>query len=148
MPFDHCKVCRKCCHVDEGYPALEIPLLPAEKRRWRELVIESQCQFLSLDGCKLGHDKPFACEQYPLSFDPVEDRYYFDADCPIYQQYQHELSIEGSEAQQHFRRINKRLKRLKEKNPEFLKRNFDLDADYFELLELAVPKEVAESGKD
>jgi len=139
VPFDHCKVCRKCCHVNPGYPALEIPLLPPGKKRWHRLVIESQCQFLAHAGCKLGQEKPFACEQYPLSFDPVEDRYYFDADCPLYEQYQHDLRVDGSEAQRHFLRVDKRLQQLKKKNPDFLKHNFELDADYFELLELEVP---------
>jgi Fe-S-cluster containining protein len=75
VPFEHCKVCRKCCHIDEGYPALEIPLLAPEKKQWTRLVIESQCTFLGQEGCSLGDNKPFACEQYPLSFDPKQERY-------------------------------------------------------------------------
>ncbi|MFM7385310.1 MAG: YkgJ family cysteine cluster protein [Betaproteobacteria bacterium] len=142
MPFEHCKVCRKCCHIDEGYPALEIPLLASEKRRWTRLVIESQCTFLGQEGCSLGDNKPFACAQYPLSFDPKQDRYYFDADCPLYEQYQRDLAIDGSDAQNHFLRVKERISNLKKQNSRFLQRNFKLDQAYFDLLDLHVPSKL------
>jgi Fe-S-cluster containining protein len=65
-------------------------------------VIESQCTFLGQEGCSLGDNKPFACEQYPLSFDPKQDRYYFDAECPLYEQYQHDLAIDQKAKQSIF----------------------------------------------
>ncbi|MFZ9465733.1 MAG: YkgJ family cysteine cluster protein [Burkholderiaceae bacterium] len=139
MPFEHCKVCRKCCHIDEGYPALEIPLLAPEKKQWTRLVIESQCTFLGHEGCSLGDNKPFACEQYPLSFDPKQERYYFDAECPLYEQYQRDLAIDGSDAQIHFLRVRERISNLKKQNNRFLQRNFKLDQAYFDLLDLHVP---------
>ena len=140
MPFDHCKQCKKCCHLEPGYPALEIPLLPAEALQWNQLVIEDRCRFLKSQGCSLGATKPLACEQYPLVYDPGSDRYFFDADCPLYETYQKELSISGSEAEQHFKRIDQRLQSIKREKPEFLQHNFELDVDYFELLPLATPQ--------
>ena len=30
MPFEYCAECQRCCHVDTGYPSLEITLTAAE----------------------------------------------------------------------------------------------------------------------
>lgn len=141
MLFDRCKQCRKCCHIEAGFPPLQVPLLRSEKKRWHRLVIEDECRFLGTRGCSLGDAKPFACEQYPLSYDPYEARYFFDADCPLYEQYQAELAIPGSEAELHFQAVHQRIQTIMKDQPEFLQRNFDLDADYFELLPLAVPEQ-------
>lgn len=142
MPFEHCKVCKKCCHVDPGYPSLEVPLLAAEQKRWKQLVIDTSCRFLGASGCDLGSAKPFACEQYPLSYDPDQNRYYFDADCPLFERYQDELRVDGSQAQEHFERIRNRIDALRQRRSTFLARNFALDTDYFELVPLEVPQKL------
>jgi Fe-S-cluster containining protein len=140
MLFDLCKHCQKCCHVDEGFPPLEIPLVAAEKTCWQKLEISTACRFLGESGCTLGAAKPFACQQYPVSFDPKRRRFFFDADCPLYQQYQKDLLVESSEAHQHFDGLVRAIHVLTQEDPEFLEKNFELDAADFDLLALKTPQ--------
>lgn len=140
--FEYCAVCRKCCHVEEGYPPLRIPLLPAERISIRSLEIKKNCRFLSNTGCVKGAEKPFACSQYPLSFDPETNRFFFDSDCPLFEVYRSQLSTPDSPARSHFLLVLSRLQELKKTNPGYLKRNFALDADYFDLLPLPIPDDL------
>lgn len=140
MPFDFCKHCQKCCHVDEGFPTLEIPLLAAEKKCWQKLEISTACRFLGEGGCTLGVAKPFACQQYPVSFDPKLRRFFFDADCHLYDQYQEDLLVDNSEAHRHLDGVIRTINALAQEEPKFLETNFALDADYFELLPLKTPQ--------
>ena len=142
MPFDHCKECKKCCHVDAGFPPLEIPLLPVEKKQWKRIEIKTSCRFLADRGCELGSSKPFACFQYPLSFDPNAQRFLFDADCPLYERYQAQLKQPGSEARAHLTQVVQHITGLGRQGARFVKRNYELDVDYFELLPLEVPAEL------
>lgn len=142
MPFDFCKQCKKCCHVEQGYPPLEIPLLPPEKGQWKRIQIKKDCRYLGESGCELNDQKPYACYQYPLSFDPAIKRFYFDADCPLHERYQSQLKVQGSEARHHFSNVVRKIAELQVDQAAFLKRNFALDDEYFELLDLEVPPEL------
>lgn len=142
MLFDHCQECRKCCHVEPGYPPLEIPLRQAERKQLGRIQVKTTCRFLGNGGCDLGQDKPYACYQYPLSFDPHTLRFYFDADCPLYDRYQQQLRHKGSEALAHLNKVVETIAQMMGTDRRFLQRNHELDADYFELLPLSVPDEV------
>jgi len=140
--FDYCAVCRKCCHVEEGYPPLRIPLLPAERISIKSLEIKKNCRFLSNTGCVKGAEKPFACSQYPLSYDPDTRHFFFDSDCPLFEVYRSQLDTPGSAARSHFLSVLSRLKTLEKTNFGYLKQNFSLDADYFDLLPLPIPDDL------
>ena len=134
--FDHCDECRRCCHVDEDYPPLEVTLTKMEKRRYSQICIESRCEHLGESGCVLGDEKPFSCRLYPLAFDPAESRFYYDDGCPLMPVYIAQLGTEGSDAFEHFKSVNTFIGELKKADRQFLKRNFLVDADYFDLKEL------------
>jgi len=131
--FDHCAECRGCCHVDTGYPALEITLTAVEKKKHGSLCIETGCQNLGDSGCTLGDDKPFSCQLYPLSFNPKTSSFLFDVACPLMPEYQRQLQDEASEAAAHFGLMAAELKRLARVDPSFLRKNFKVDEYYFDL---------------
>ena len=133
MLFDHCAECRGCCHVDTGYPALEITLTAVEKKKHGSLCIETGCQNLGDSGCTLGDDKPFSCQLYPLSFNPKTSSFLFDVACPLMPEYQRQLQDEASEAAAHFGLMAAELKRLARVDPSFLRKNFKVDEYYFDL---------------
>jgi Fe-S-cluster containining protein len=131
--FDHCAVCRGCCHVDTGYPALEVTLTAVEKKKHGSLCIETRCQNLGDSGCTLGDDKPFSCQLYPLSFNPKTSSFMFDVACPLMPEYQRQLQDGASEAAAHFGLMAAELKRLALADPSFLRKNFKVDEYYFDL---------------
>ncbi len=133
MLFDHCAVCRGCCHVDTGYPALEVTLTAVEKKKHGRLCIETRCQNLGDSGCTLGDDKPFSCQLYPLSFNPKTSSFLFDVACPLMPEYQRQLQDGASEAAAHFSLMAAELKRLALADPSFLRKNFKVDEYYFDL---------------
>ena len=133
MLFDHCAVCRGCCHVDTGYPALEVTLTAVEKKKHGRLCIETRCQNLGDSGCTLGDDKPFSCQLYPLSFNPKTSSFMFDVACPLMPEYQRQLQDGASEAAAHFSLMAAELKRLALADPSFLRKNFKVDEYYFDL---------------
>ena len=147
MLFDHCKECRKCCHVEPGYPPLEIPLRPAERKQLGRVQVKTHCRFLGDGGCSLGQEKPYACYQYPLSFDPHTLSFYFDADCLLYDRYQQQLRQKGSEALAHLSKVAETIAQMMGTDRRFLQRNHQLDVDYFELLPLEIPEDVRDALK-
>ena len=83
---------------------------------------------------------------YPLSFNPKTNAFLFDADCPLMPEYQRQLQDEGSEASAHLGLMSTELKRLAKADPGFLRKNFRIDTDYFDLQPLnlkALPKDDA-----
>lgn len=138
MPFERCAECRSCCHVEAGYPPLEVTLTTSEKARFGSLCIETNCEHLSDTGCTLGDDKPFSCKLYPLSYNPVGKQLYFDSDCPLMPEYIDQLSNPKSVASLHLNEVRDVIKALEEEDPDFLKTNHDIDVDYFSLEKLPV----------
>jgi len=141
MLFDHCAQCRGCCHVDAGYPALEVTLTAVEKKKHGSLCIETRCQNLGDAGCTLGDDKPFSCQLYPLSFNPKPGGFLFDVDCPLMPEYQRQLQHPASEASAHFGLMAAELKRLVQVDPGFVRKNFKVDEYYFDLQALKLAAE-------
>ncbi len=133
MLFDHCAVCQKCCNVDEGYSPLEITLTASEKKRLGSVCIDRRCEHLGNKGCELGDDKPFGCKLYPLSYDPSEKSFFFDADCPLMDEYFAQLKKPGSEAHTHLSQAQAQITELHKKSSGYLKRNFQVDVEFFDL---------------
>ena len=143
MPFELCAECRLCCHIEDGYPPLEVTLTTDEKKRYGSVCIETNCEHLSSVGCTLGDSKPFSCKLYPLAYHPVEQQFYFDQDCPLTPEYLRQLNHSDSVASLHLKEMRGEISRLRKTNPGFLKANFEVDSDYFNLLKLPAitPKE-------
>ena len=137
--FDHCAKCQSCCNVDAGYGTLEITLTQEEAAAHQNLCIEDTCTHLGGQGCKLGDDKPLSCKLYPLSFDHKAKQYYFDAACPLLPEYRRQLKDPDSDAALHFKKMDHLLMRLIDTDADFLKRNHEIDLDFFELTPLATP---------
>ena len=133
MLFDHCAKCMRCCHVEEGFPPLEVTLTAKERGSLGSVCIQTQCEHLGDTGCTLGHAKPLSCKLYPLAFDPKTEVFYFDSDCPLMPQYQLELQHPGSDASSHFAAMNAELHALKKSDRKFLNANYQVDSDYFDL---------------
>ncbi len=140
MPFDHCAECRRCCYIEQGYPSLEISLTKKEKSQYGSICIETQCTHLGPSGCTLGEDKPFSCKLYPLSYDPESKKVYYDTDCPLMPEYIRQLKDESSEASKHLASCKQEFARLEKSDRAFLKGNFDIDSDYFDLKRLPLPR--------
>jgi len=137
--FDHCAECQSCCNVDAGYGTLEITLTQAETAVHQHLCIEDRCTHLGAQGCKLGNTKPLSCKLYPLSFDHKSNAYYFDAGCPLLPEYKRQLKNPDSEASKHLKEMDHLLQQLIHTDEDFLKRNREVDLDFFELTPLAKP---------
>ena len=142
MLFDHCADCRRCCHVEAGFPSLEVTLTRNEKKSLGSVCIQGNCQHLGAQGCSLGDSKPFGCTLYPLSYDPDSKKIYYDTDCPLMPEYIRQLRDEHSEASSHLASCKQEIARLEKSDSAFLKGNFDVDMDYFELKRLPVPSHV------
>jgi hypothetical protein len=138
MLFDHCAECRRCCHVDEGYPSLEITLTKSEKQKYKHICIETNCEHLGTSGCTLGDEKPFSCKLYPLVYDPEEREFYFDVECPLMPEYTKQLQNKNSEASLHLAALGQSISLLEKTDPKFLELNYEIDTDYFELQVLPV----------
>ena len=144
MLFDHCAECKRCCTIDDGHPPLEVSLTRLEKKKLGSVCIEKNCEHLGDQGCTMGEDKPFACSLYPLSFDPSRRQFMYDTECPLMPTYIRQLKQVGSEAQAHFSLVQSAILGLERKDPAFLRRNFSIDEDYFDLKKLphtSLPKE-------
>ena len=139
MLFDHCAECQSCCNVDAVYGSLEITLTQNETSVLKHLCIEDQCTHLGPRGCKLGDSKPLSCKLYPLSFDHKAKQYYFDAACPLLPEYKRQLKNPDSDAAHHLKQMNHLLTALSETDEDFLKRNHEVDLDFFELTPLKTP---------
>jgi Fe-S-cluster containining protein len=133
MLFDHCAQCRRCCHVDAGFPPLEVTLTAKERGSLGSVCIQTQCEHLGDAGCTLGDTKPLSCKLYPLAFDPKTEVFFYDSDCPLMPQYQLELQQPGSDASTHFAAMNTELQALKNSDRKFLTSNYRVDSDYFDL---------------
>ncbi len=138
MLFDYCAQCRMCCHVEPGYPPLEISLTEKELHHLGTVCIESECRFLGEQGCNLGNEKPFSCQMYPLAYNPKSQRFYFDSECPLMATYVDQLADPRSDASLHLAAIQKEIRTLSSENAAFLKQNFSVDSDYFALKQLPV----------
>lgn len=136
MPFDHCAECRRCCFVEEGYPPLEISLTKKENKNLGSVCIETNCPHLGPVGCTLGDLKPFSCKLYPLAYNPARREIFFDTDCPVMPEYVRQLKDKTSEASRHLADCTKELARLEKTDSGFLKNNFEIDNDYFDLKKL------------
>ena len=139
MLFDHCAQCQSCCHVESGYGPLEITLTQKESKRFRHLCIEDRCEYLGPKGCILGDQKPLSCKLYPLSFDPEDKQYYFDAACPLLPEYKRQLNDPFSDATKHMLEMNRLLLDSSVADKSFLKRNREIDLDFFELVPVQQP---------
>ena len=133
MLFDYCSQCQSCCRVEQGYPELEITLSHSERRRVGRLCIETSCDYLGPTGCTLGDDKPFGCQLYPLSYDPKTKHFFFDAACPLMPVYRQQLTDPHSEASAHLSKMTTVIQQFAVDEPSFLRRNFQVDADYFDI---------------
>jgi len=138
MLFDHCAQCQRCCHVDEDYPPLEVTLTRQEKKVHGSVCIESRCEHLGPVGCQLGESKPVSCKLYPLSYAPKTRRFYFDVECPLMPAYFEQLANPASEASLHLSRMAEVIEGLEQSDKAFLKTNYAIDVDYFELETLPV----------
>jgi len=138
MLFDHCAECQRCCHVDAGYPPLEVSLTQLETRQHVRICIENACTHLGTEGCELGDDKPLSCKLYPLSFEPQSRTFHFDVDCPLKVPYFEQLKDPASQASQHVSQMVSAVRQLEKSDPDFLKNNYAIDADYFELEALPI----------
>ena len=136
MLFDHCAQCQRCCHVDPGFPPLEVTLTKQEKKGLGSVCIERSCDHLGDTGCTLGDAKPFSCKLYPLAFDPKAKAFFFDTDCPLMPAYQSQLQDPGSEASHHLRQMSQGLDALAASDPTFLRANYGIDSYYFDLAPL------------
>jgi Fe-S-cluster containining protein len=136
MLFDHCAQCRLCCHIDPGYPPLEVTLNKEEKKRHGTICIESNCKNLSPTGCTLGDDKPFSCKLYPLSYNPRSRKFFYDSSCPLMPTYLEQLDDSESDATRHLSAMTATVLRLEKTDLKFLKKNHAVDVDYFDLEEL------------
>ncbi len=136
MPFDHCAICRRCCFVEAGYPALEITLTKKEKKDLGSVCIESDCIHLGPVGCSLGDSRPFSCKLYPLAYNPTRREIYYDTECPVMLEYIRQLEDSASEASKHLADCKSELIKLEKTDSRFLKNNFEIDSDYFDLKRL------------
>lgn len=143
MLFDHCAQCQRCCHVDPGFPSLEVTLTQQEKKGLGSVCIESRCDHLGDTGCTLGDAKPLSCKLYPLAFNPETKAFFFDTDCPLMPAYQSQLHDPASEASHHLRKMSESLDRLADSDHDFLHANYQIDAYYFDL----APLQNAEKAK-
>ena len=139
MLFDHCAECQRCCHIDPGFPPLEVTLTKQEKQSHGQICIQTRCEHLASDGCALSDKKPFSCKLYPLSFNPQTRVFHFDIECPLMPQYAAQLHDRHSEASQHLLAASQEIGRLEKSDPAFLQSNFDVDTDYFDLQLLPMP---------
>jgi Fe-S-cluster containining protein len=133
MLFDHCAECQSCCRIDAGFPPLEITLSKVEKQGMGSLCISTTCEFLGAAGCTLGDDKPFGCQLYPLAYNPKTQDFFFDAACPLMPTYRQQLSDPDSEASQHLSRMTAAVQQLAADEPSYLRRNFRVDSEYFDI---------------
>ena len=110
MLFDHCATCQRCCHVDPGFPPLEVTLTREEKKGLGSVCIENSCEHLGDAGCTLGDAKPLSCKLYPLAFNPKTKAFFFDIDCPLMPMYESQLQDPASEASNHLRQMSEAVK--------------------------------------
>ncbi len=133
MLFDHCAQCQRCCHVDPGFPALEITLTKQEKKGLGSVCVEGNCEHLGKAGCTLGDAKPFSCKLYPLAYNPKAKTYFFDTECPLMPAYQAQLADPASEASTHLNQMDQAIQALSKADPFFLRANYRVDSYYFDL---------------
>lgn len=132
--FDRCAECKRCCHVDDGAPPLEVNLTSAERRAMKPICVESRCTHLASTGCSLGKSKPFGCDLYPLAYDPGKRLFHFDRECPLLDSYIGQLKDAGSDAARHLARMKTAIASLEKTDAEYLRANFAFDRDYFDLV--------------
>lgn len=87
----------------------------------------------------MGDQKPLSCKLYPLSFDPEDNAYYFDAACPLLPEYKRQLNDPFSDATKHMHEMNRLLLDSSVADKSFLKRNREIDLDFFELVPVQQP---------
>ena len=140
MLFDLCAECQSCCRIDAGFPPLEITLSKTEKKKLGRLCIETSCSHLEASGCTLGNEKPFGCQLYPLAYNPETQAFFFDAACPLMPEYQQQLQDANSEASHHLSSMTAAIQQLSTNEKAFLRRNFRVDSDYFDIQPLRPPQ--------
>ncbi|MEY4318338.1 MAG: hypothetical protein RI902_2146 [Pseudomonadota bacterium] len=136
MPFHQCAECRRCCNVDPAYPPLEITLTAKEQNSIGDLCIHGDCEYLGPQGCVSGEAKPLSCKLYPLAYNPKSKIFYYDVDCPLMPEYIEQLKQPDSVASQHFTAMRTEIDLLAKSDESFLKRNYGVDSEYFELKRL------------
>lgn len=145
MPFHQCAECQRCCHVDPAYPPLEITLTAKEKNSIGDLCMQGNCEYLGPQGCVSGDAKPFSCKLYPLAYNPKTDVFYYDVECPLMPEYIDQLHDADSVASQHLSAMRSQIDLLAKSDLSFLRRNYSVDRDYFELKRL--PHQAAKMEK-
>ena len=133
MLFDYCSTCKRCCHIDPGYPPLEITLTVNEKKEYKSICIENECSHLTDAGCNLGEKKPFSCQMYPLVYEPNKKKFFYDVECPLMPEYINQLKLPNSEANNHLNFIKKRIKHIQQEDFNFLERTYAVDIEYFDI---------------
>jgi hypothetical protein len=68
-----------------------------------------------------------------LSYNPKSNQFFFDAACPLMPAYQQQLADPTSEASEHLSRMKAAIQAYSLDDPSFLRRNFRVDEDYFDL---------------
>ncbi len=136
MLFDVCASCQRCCHVFPEELPLPISLTHIEKKKFGSLCIKEKCRHLSATGCVKKEKKPFSCKLYPLSFDPVSEKFSYDVECPLMPAYIDQLAEPSSEAQRHLRLMKNEIKNLRKSDAKFLQENHAVDSAYFSLRKL------------
>jgi len=116
-----------------------VTLTAHETHRLGSICIETQCPHLGPKGCVLGETKPLSCSLYPLAYDPSEDQFYFDTECPLHEDYVAELNDRDSDASRHLASMAAKLRPLRATEPDYLAENFAIDVDYFELEPISNP---------
>ena len=144
MLFDHCAECKRCCVVDPGYPPLEVSLTRSEEKRFGSICIERKCPHLGKNGCRLGHKKPFSCSLYPLSFNPKQRTFSIDRDCPLADTYVKQLKDVNSDASIHLREMKQTILEMEKSERVFLRDNYAVDVDYFDLKKLPIRRSLAD----
>jgi hypothetical protein len=71
-----------------------------------------------------------------LAYNPKSKIFYYDVDCPLMPEYIEQLKQPNSVASQHFSAMRTEIDLLAKSDESFLKRNYGVDSEYFELKRL------------
>ena len=142
MLFDHCAECKRCCVVDDGYEPLEVSLTRFEQVQYGSICIQTACMHLGNQGCRLGVNKPLACDLYPLSFNPKSRSFSIDRDCPLAEKYLRQLKEAKSEASLHLKNMKERILEIEKSEHKFLIKNYSVDVEYFDLKKLSIKSSI------
>jgi hypothetical protein len=72
-----------------------------------------------------------------LAYKPSNRGFYYDAECPLMNDYIAQLADPQSEASTHLAQMSQQIRELEKSDAEFVDRNFAVDKHYFKLRRLA-----------